>query len=84
MESGDSVFVYSGALHGIEVSLLAVGSLLGLRSAIRRVIWFCRQCLAKAGAVLCLLDGPHRCDPAYCVVLVSCSHDSEVSCLSPY
>ena len=56
------------ALHGIEASLLASDSLQRLRSAVRRVVWSRRQPLASVGAVLSLLDGPTRCDPAFCVV----------------
>ena len=59
----------SGALRGIDSSLLAVGSFHKLRSAILSVIWSRRrQPSAKLGAVLSLLDGPQECDPAHCVV----------------
>ena len=40
------------ALHGVEASLLASGSLLKLRSAVCRVVWSGRQPLANVGAVL--------------------------------
>ena len=56
------------ALHGIEASLLASGSLRKLRSAICTVVWSRRQPLANIGAILSLLDGPTGCDPAFCVV----------------
>ena len=56
------------ALHGIEASLLASGSLRKLRSAVCRVVWSRRQPLASVGAVLSLLDGLAGCDPAFCVV----------------
>ena len=56
------------ALHGVEASLLASGSLLKLRSAICRVVWSRRQPLANVGAVLSMLDGPSGCDPLFCVV----------------
>ena len=56
------------ALHGIEASLLASGSLRKLRSSITWVVWSRRQPLACVGAVLSLLDGPTGCDPAFCVV----------------
>ena len=56
------------ALHGIEASLLASESLRKLRSAVRRFVWSRRQPFASVGAVLSLLDGPTRCDPAFCVV----------------
>ena len=56
------------ALHGIEASLLASGSLRKLRSAIHKVVWSRRQPFASVGAVLSLLDGPTGCDPAFCVV----------------
>ena len=56
------------ALHDIEVSLLASGSLRKLRSSIHKVVWTRRQPLASVGAVLSLMDGPSGCDPAYCVV----------------
>ena len=56
------------ALHGIEASLLASDSLRKLRSAVRRVVWSCRQPFANVGGVLSLLDGPTGCDPAFCVV----------------
>ena len=50
------------ALHGVEASLLASGSLLKLRSAVCRVVWSRRQPLANVGAVLSMLDGPSGCD----------------------
>ena len=56
------------ALHGIEASLLASGSLRKLRSSIHKVVWSRRQPLASVAAVLSLLDGPTGCDPAFCVV----------------
>ena len=56
------------ALRGVEASLLASDSLRKLRSSIRRVVWSRRQPLAGVGAVLSSLDGPTRCDPAFCVV----------------
>ena len=56
------------ALHGIEASLLASESLRKLRSSIHRVVWSRRQPMASVGAVLSLLDGPTRCDPAFCLV----------------
>ena len=46
------------ALHGVEASLLASGSLLRLRSAVCGVVWSRRQPLANVGAVLSMLDGP--------------------------
>ena len=49
------------AFHGIEASLFASESLRKLRSAVRRVVWSCRQPLASVGAVLSLLDGPTGC-----------------------
>ena len=59
---------HPAALHGIEASLLASDSLRKLRSSVHRVVWSRRQPLASVGAVLILLDGPTRCDPAFCVV----------------
>ena len=56
------------ALHGVEATLLALDSLLKLRSSICRVVWSRRQPLAGVGAVLSLLDGLAGCDPAFCVV----------------
>ena len=56
------------ALHGKEASLLGCDSLRKLRSSINRVVRSRRQPLVSAGAVLSLMDGPARCDPAYCVV----------------
>ena len=56
------------ALHGVEASLLALDSLLKLRSSICRVVWSRRQPLASIGAVLSLLDGLTGCDPAFCAV----------------
>ena len=55
-----SMFI-PGAVHGIEASLLPVGSLLKLRSSILRVIWSRRQPLANVGALLSLLDGLQGC-----------------------
>ena len=62
-----SMFI-PGALHGIEASFLAGASLRKLRTAFLRVAWSRRQSFASVGAVLCLLDGPSGCDPAFCVV----------------
>ena len=59
---------FPAALHGIESSLLASDSLRKLRSSICRVVWSRRQPMASVGTVLSLLDGPTRCDPAFCVV----------------
>ena len=59
-----------GALHGVEASLFAEGSLLKLRAAILSVVCSQRQPLASAGAVFRMLDGSQGCDLAYCVVLV--------------
>ena len=56
------------ALHGIEASLPASDSLRKLRSSIQRVVWSRRQLLASVGVVVSLLDGPTRCDPAFCVI----------------
>ena len=56
------------AHHGIEVSLLASDRLRKLRSSIHRVVWSRRRPWATVGAVLSLMDGPTRCDPALCVV----------------
>ena len=53
------------ALHGIESSLLASGSLRKLRSSICRVVWSRRQLKASAGAVPSLLDGSTGCDPVF-------------------
>ena len=55
------------ALHGIEASFLASGSLRKLRSAVCKVVWSRRQPFANVGAVLSLLDGPTGCGPAFCV-----------------
>ena len=68
------------ALHGIEASLLASGSLRKLRSSIHSVVWSRHQPLASVGAVLGLMDGPVWCDPAYCVVWFQVSLATEVSC----
>ena len=57
-----------GALHGIDTSFLASTSMRKLRAAIFRVVWSVRQPLANVGAVLSLLDGPHGCDPGFCMV----------------
>ena len=48
--------------------MLAFDSLFRLRSSVFRVVWSRRQPLASVGAVLCLLDRPTGCDPAFCVV----------------
>ena len=60
-----------GALHGIEASLLAEGSLFMLRAAVLIAVWSRRQPLANVCAVLSMLDGPRGCDPAHCVVWFS-------------
>ena len=46
------------ALHGIEASLIASGSLRKLRSFMLGVVWSRRQLLANVGAVLSLQTGP--------------------------
>ena len=56
------------ALHGVEASFLAKGSLLKLRAAILSAVWSRRQPVASAGAVFDMLDGPQGCDLAFCVV----------------
>ena len=56
------------ALHGIEASFLASAGMRKLRSSVHQVIWSRRQPLASVGAVLSLMDGPHGCDSACCVV----------------
>ena len=62
-----SMFI-PGALRGIEASSLADTCLRKLRTAVFRVVWSNRQPLANVAAVLRVLDGPPRCDPAFCVV----------------
>ena len=57
-----------GCSPRVEASFLAPDSLRKLRSSIHKVVWSRRQPLASVGAVLCLLDGPTGCDPAFCVV----------------
>ena len=37
-------------------------------AAVMRVVWSREQPLASSGAVLGLLDGPHGCDPSFCLV----------------
>ena len=49
------------ALHGVEASLLALDSLLKLRSSVCRVVWSRRQPLASDRCRA-------YCDPAFCVV----------------
>ena len=61
-------FVWSGALHGVEASLLALDSLRKLCSSICRVVWSRRQPLASVGAVLSVLDGATGCGPAFLCV----------------
>ena len=56
------------ALHGIESSLLASGSLRKLRSSLCRVVWSRRQPMASWSCAFSLLDGPTGCDPAFCVI----------------
>ena len=56
-----------GALHGVEASYLSKGGFLKLRAAVMRAVWFRKQPLASSGAVLGLLDGPHGCDPSFCI-----------------
>ena len=41
---------------------------LKLRAAVMRAVWSRKQPLASSGAVLGLLDGPHGCDPSFCIV----------------
>ena len=33
-----------------------------------RAVWSRKQPLASSGAVLGFLDGPHGCDPSFCIV----------------
>ena len=47
-----------GAVHGVEASLLAKGSVLKLRAAFLGAVCSRRQPLASAGAALSMLDGP--------------------------
>ena len=56
------------ALHGVEASYLSKGSFLKLRAAVMCAVWSRKQPLACSGAVLGLLDGPHGCDPSFCIV----------------
>ena len=56
------------ALHGIEAPYLSKGVFLKLRAAVMRAVWSRKQPLASSGAVLGLLDGPHGCDPSFCLV----------------
>ena len=58
----------SCALHGVEASHLSEGGFLKLRAAFVRAVWSRKQPLASSGAVLGLLDGPHGCDPSFCLV----------------
>ena len=58
----------SCALHGVEASFLSKGVFLNLRAAVMRAVWSRKQPLACFGVVLGLLDGPHGCDPSFCVV----------------
>ena len=62
-----SMFI-PGALHGVEASFLAGTILRKLRAAFFGVAWSRWQPFASIGAVLCLLDGPAGCDPAFGVV----------------
>ena len=41
---------------------------LKLRAAVIRAVWSWKQPLACSGVVLGLLDGPHGCDPSFCIV----------------
>ena len=56
------------ALHGVEASYLSKGGFLKLRAAVMRAVWSRKQPLANSGAVPGLLDGPHGCDPSFCIV----------------
>ena len=56
------------ALHGVEASYLSEGVFLKLRAAVMRAVWSRKQPLASSGAVLGLVDGPHGCDPSFCIV----------------
>ena len=57
-----------GALHAIEASRISICLLQGLRTAFVAAVWSTKMPLARAGAVLSLLDGPLGCDPGFCVV----------------
>ena len=59
---------FHGRFRVVRSMYLASDSLRKLRSSIHRVVWSRRQPLASVGAVLSLLDGPTRCDPAFCVI----------------
>ena len=47
---------------------MSKGGFLKLRAAVMRAVWSRKQPLASSGAVLGLLDGPHRCDPSFRIV----------------
>ena len=47
---------------------MSKGGLLKLRAAVMRAVWSRKKPLASSGAVLGLLDGPHGCDPSFCIV----------------
>ena len=58
----------SCALHGVEASYLSKGGFFKLRAAVMRAVWSRKQPLACSGVVLGLSDGPHGCDPSFCIV----------------
>ena len=60
------------ALHGVEASYLSKGGFLKLRAAVMRAVWSRKQPLACSGVVLGLLDGPHGCDPSFCIAWFRC------------
>ena len=49
---------------------MSKGVFLKLRAAIVRAVWSRKHPLASAGAVLGFLDGPHGCDPSFCIVCI--------------
>ena len=54
-----------GGLHGCEGAAISVGALGSFRSAVARAVWSKKLPMTNTPALLSLLDGPWRSDPAF-------------------
>ena len=57
-----------GGLHGCEGAAASVTALSSFRSAIARAVWSKKLPMTNTPALLSLLDGPWRSDPAFFII----------------
>ena len=57
-----------GGLHGCEGAAVSVTALSSFRSAIARAVWSKKLPMTNTPALLSLLDGPWRSDPAFFII----------------